>query len=296
VNGNNDKRMSAIGLEVEEARTAANGIEMKHRLSMLKGRLKVVGTAQVEVGDLIELKGVSARFSGKTLVTGIRHQLAGGDWFTNIQFGLSAEPFAATANIIDAKAAGLLPAVNGLQIGKVIKVDNDPLKEHRVEVMLPAITNSEESLWARISSMYAGNQTGAFFLPEIDDEVIVGFLNDDPRHPVILGSVHSSAKPAPFEANDKNNLKGIVTAAGLTISFDEEKKLITIQTSENNRITINEEDKQIEIADVNKNFIRLNKDGITIESGKDFIVKAQGEIKMEANKNVGLKGMKVDIT
>jgi len=55
------------------------------------------------------------------------------------------------------------------------------------------ISTSDDGIWARISTLDAGKQRGTFFRPEIGDEVIVGFLNDDPRYPVVLGMVNSSA-------------------------------------------------------------------------------------------------------
>ena len=80
-------------------------------------------------------------------------------------------------------------------------MEGDPDKEDRVQIQLPTV-DANEGIWARVSSMDAGKGRGSFFRPEIHDEVVVGFLNGDPRHAIILGMLNSSANPAPFESKD----------------------------------------------------------------------------------------------
>lgn len=158
------------------------------------------------------------------------------------------------------------------------------------------MNNNNGILWSRLTTLSAGNETGIFFQPEPGDEVILGFLNDDPRQPVILGSVHSSANPPPLKPADKNPEKGIVTKSGIKILLNDENKVLTIETSDKNVITINDKNKFIEIKDANNNLVKLSADGITLDSGKDVIIKAKGGIKMEASAKVEIKGSAIDIT
>jgi len=151
-------------------------------------------------------------------------------------------------------------------------------------------------VWSRLATPSAGNNAGIFFQPEPGDEVILGFLNDDPRQPVILGSVHSSHNPSPLKPADKNPEKGIVTKGGIKILLNDENKTLTIQTSEKNTIVINEKDKIIEMKDANNNTVKLSADGITLDSGKDIIIKSKGGIKMQASAKVEIKGAEIDIT
>ena len=97
----------------------------------------------------------------------------------------------------------------GLQIGKVIQLkDNDsPDRDFRIKVQIPGIHASDEGVWARLANLQAGNQRGAVFLPELEDEVIVGYIGQDSREPVILGALYSETNPPPFE-NDDNNFMG----------------------------------------------------------------------------------------
>ena len=187
-----------------------------------------------------------------------------------------------------------MPGVNGLQIG-VVTGATDPDDEARVEVKIPALDADNGIVWARLAAPDAGNERGVLFMPEAADEVILGFLNDDPRQAVIIGSVYSSANKPPFKANDKNPEKGIVTRSGMKLVFDDEKKLLIISTSDDNVITINEQDKFVEVKDANKNIVKLSSDGISLESGKDVIIKSTGDVKIQASGNVEIKGAKIDV-
>ncbi len=77
-------------------------------------------------------------------------------------------------------------------IGIVTDIE-DPDGEHRVKVRVPVINSSEQGIWARVAMPDAGDGRGLFFRPEVDDEVIVGCIQNDPRHMIIL--VCSTAAP-----------------------------------------------------------------------------------------------------
>lgn len=121
----------------------------------------------------------------------------------------------------------------------------------------------------------------AFFLPEVNDEVIVGFLNDDPRNPVILGMVNSSAKPAPLPPGNDNHEKGFVTRSEIKLLFDDDKVSMTIATPNGNTLVISDEKGGIRVADENSNSILLDSSGISIESASDIKLKATGDITLE---------------
>ena len=296
IGGKNDTLLSAVSLDEGETQAWADAGMMKSRLSMLKGRFKVLGDAGIAVGDIISIEGVGKRFSGKTLVTGVHHSYNTNGWMMDVQFGLAYDWFAAKQNIIEPKAAGLIPGVNGLQIGIVEKFEADPDKQNRVKVNVPAMNNAKGILWSRLATPSAGNNAGIFFQPEPGDEVILGFLNDDPRQPIILGAVHSTTNASPLKPADKNPEKGVVTKSGIKILLNDENKLLTLLTSDKNSIVINDKDKLIEIKDANNNIIKLSADGITLDSGKDIIIKSKGAIKMTASAKVEIKGSEIDIT
>ena len=83
-----------------------------------------------------------------------------------MQFGVSPQSFSTKENIIDAPAGGLLPGLVGLQIGIVTDTGDDPDKEFRVKIKLPAITTGDATVWARLCAPDAGPINGAIsFVP-----------------------------------------------------------------------------------------------------------------------------------
>ena len=268
-------------LSQPELQTWADARLLKERLAKVRGRAKFQGFAGVFPGNVIEVTGIGERFEGNMYVSGIRHTVVNGNWETDVQLGLTTELFAETYNLRPLPAAGLLPAVSGLQLGVVTVLENDPDGEDRIKVRLPLISAAEEGIWARIATLDAGNERGTFFRPEIDDEVVVGFLHDDPRYPVVLGMCHSSAKPAPEPASNDNHRKGYVSREKMQFIFDDEKKILLLETPGGNKVTLSEEDEGIVIEDQNSNKITLDSSGIKIESSKDLTLKAAKDIKIE---------------
>ncbi len=268
-------------MDTTELQAWADAQLQRERLAKVRGRVKFQGFAGVKPGNTIEVQGIGERMEGKVYVSAVRHMLANGNWETDAQFGVSPETFGERHQLQPMPAAGLLPSIAGLHIGVVTKLGDDPSGEGRIKVRIPVINPQEEGTWARIATLDAGKDRGTFFYPEIDDEVIVGFLNDDPRFPVVLGMCHSSNKPAPEPPTDDNHRKGYVSREKMKMNFDDEKKIITFETPAGNKFILSEEDKAITLEDQNGNKIVLDSAGITIESSKDFIVKAQKDIKLD---------------
>lgn len=259
---------------------------LRRRLAKIIGRAKCQGTPQLKPTKLVEIIGVGNRFKGKAFVSGVRHQIAGGNWETDIQLGFPEELFQ--------KNESKSLTINGLHIGIVTQLQEDPLGEHRIKVRLPIISITDEGIWARVASLDAGTNRGMFFRPEIEDEVVVGFLNNDPNQAVILGMCNSSAKPAPIEAKDENHEKGYVSRSEMKILFDDEKKILTISTPSKNKLVFSEEEKGIFFEDQNGNKFKMTEDGIFFESPKNIELKATKDLKTESMKaeiktNAGFK-------
>lgn len=266
-----------------ELKAWANGHLLKSRFAKLRGRVKCQGFPGVKPGNIIELKGVGERFNGKAFVSGVAHQVTQGNWETSIQIGLDPEWFAERIGQAIGGGAVLTPQIDGLQIGVVTALEGDPASEERIQVRLPIVNKDEDGTWARIATLDAGDKRGTFFRPEVGDEVLIGFIGQDPRHAVVLGGLHSSAKAAPEPADDDNHKKGYVSRSEMKLVFDDEKKSITIETPKGNLIELSEDTGGISLADENGNKLTLNADGVTIESAKDIVFKAaSGDLKMEA--------------
>ncbi len=276
-------------LAEDEAQAWADAHWMKSKLSKVSGRAKCEGIASVNPGDLVELSGIGERYNGTVFVTGVRHDfdLVQG-WKTHLQFGAVERWAAQEREISPPRAGALLPAVNGLQIGTVAS-NEDPDGEHRVRVRLPLVDAQEDGVWARVASLDAGAERGFFFRPEIGDEVVVGFFEDDPRRAVVLGMLHSSAKAAPLQGSDDNHEKVYQSRAGMRLYFDDDKKIVLLETPGGNKLELSEDAQGIKLEDQNGNKIEMTPDGIKIESAKALELKAGGELKAEGAQGAELK-------
>lgn len=271
---------------------------LRSRFALLRGRALVAGDASLEPLDTVEILGVGDRFNGKALVSAVTHTVNENGWQSELRVGLSTELFASRPDLADLPAAGLLPPLRGLQIATVGSLDTDDQNQFRVQVRLPALGGDQGALWARLASPDAGDGRGFVFRPEVGDEVVLGFLGDDPRQPVVLGALHSARHPppAPVDSPDEDNdLRAIVSRAGTRIVFDDATPSLTLETTGDgkasgtyaNRIAIDQSAGTITIEDQHGNSLLLDKEGITLSSAKDFKVEAKGK--------VVIKGATVDI-
>lgn len=281
-------------IQSQELKAWADAQMLKSRLAKIRGRVKTKGFPEAAPDMLVKLEGVGARFTGLAYVSGIRHEMVSSAWFTHLQLGLDLEWFCKSADLVDRSAAGLLPGVNGLQVGVVVQLQNDPNGEDRILVKAPLIDPKAQGIWARVATLDAGKERGSFFRPEIGDEVVLGFLNDDPRDPIVLGMLNSSAKSAPLQAKDENHQKGFFTRSKMKVMFDDDKKVMTLETPGGNQMVISDEDKGITLRDQNGNTLVMNDSGISMKSPKDITIEATGKLTLKAVQDTKIEGLNVN--
>ncbi len=266
--------MQAGKLDSIQLQDWANSMDLRGKMAKVTGRVRITGNAEIKPGKIIKLGGVGDRFSGNVLVTGIKHYYSG-NWFTDVQFGWADDLFYKKEDVMDKPAAGLLPGVNGLEIGIVEDVD-DPEGQYRIKVKLPSVMGLGEGIWARVVMPDAGNNRGMYFRPEVKDEVIVGFLNDDPNNPVVLGSLYSSDnRQPPLLKTDSNIETGIVTGENSKLVFNDSKKSLSISVMADDgakKFVLNDSGN-IAITDGLGNKITMGTSGITIESAGIITIK-----------------------
>lgn len=282
--------ITAAPVPAGDLKSWANAQLLKSRLARLRGKVSFPGSAKPQPGKVVELAGLGARFNGKAFVSGVTQRIESGDWVTEAEFGLSPRWFVEEQTDIEARpAAGLLPSVQGLQVGKVKKIHEDPGGQTRIQVDVPMIAPNGDGVWARIGSGYATNKAGIFFMPEVGDEVILSFVNNDPSFPVIVGSLYSSKRSSPFTPDEKNTNKAIVSNSQLKIMMDDDKKIMVIRTPGGHVVTLSDDQKSITIVDSNSNKLEMTSSGIALTSATDIKLKATGQIQMEAQTNVSIK-------
>lgn len=154
----------------------------------------------------------------------------------------------------------------------VVTNNQDPDSMGRVKVKFPWLSDRDESTWARIAAPMAGKQRGAYFLPEVDDEVLVAFDRGDVRFPYVLGALWNGQDAPPITNDDgKNNIRMIKSRSGHVIKLNDEDGKETIEITDKSQ-------KNSIVIDTSKNTI-------TVTTDKDITLSAsQGTIKLDAQK------------
>ena len=250
-------------------------------LSRVRATVSFQGSDAVAVGDTVELAAMGAVYDGKAYVSGLRHELSAGKWTTTAQLGLQPERFTERYPVSAPPAGGLLPAASGLHIATVVQMHDDPAGEERIQVTLPATAPEGAGNWARLASGMGGSEAGLTFRPAVGDEVVVGFLHEDPRYPVILGGLHASGRPAPFPPTEENAVTGYVSRGGHRLAFDDEAESVTLETPAGDRLEMKGKDGTVVLEDQHGNKLQMASGGITVESVADLELKASGAVKIE---------------
>ncbi len=281
----------------------SDSVFQRGHLSRIRGSIKFVGTAKALVGKTIELDAIGSRFKGDGYITKVVHTIKESQWLTEVSLGMPTKSHLETyPQASTLPASGSLPAIHGLQHGVVKQIAEDPDGEFRVLVNIPIIDKLEgEGVWARMGHYYATEDCGFVFYPEIGDEVILGFFDNDPTYPVILGSLYSSARKITtaeeHKPADPNKFKAISLQKGkMRLEFDDVDCIIKILTPHNHLIQISDKEDSIFIEDpVNVNSILLDSAGITMLADKDITMKAKGNIIMEAVKDMTAEALNISM-
>lgn len=189
----------------------------------------------------------------------------------------------------------------GLTVGVVTNLE-DPESLGRVKVKLTVRDDKEnETTWARVLMPFVGNKMGAYFMPEVDDEVIVAFIGGQLEKPIVIGSVfNKKSKPPVDNEGGKNLTKMIKTKTGHTLEFldDKGKGSISITTEKGAKIIIDDDKEKITVDDGANTITTSKGDGkVAIKADKKFEVKCGGtSVVLDGNANkITIKGTTVEI-
>lgn len=212
--------------------TLANAWVNYRQLTTLQGNILLAGTHDFSVGQSIKLHGFGSSMDGTALVSGISQLFTSEQgWRTELSLGMPPSLFEP------------IPPVRSLHIGIAAEYAADPQHLDRLAIHLPALQLPGVTLYARLSKPWASKASGFCFYPEPGDELIVGFIENDPRYPIILGALHNPVNVAPFPPDEKNNRKAlVVNKADKThaLTMDIEKDTLTL-AQQKNTLTLAEE-------------------------------------------------------
>jgi uncharacterized protein involved in type VI secretion and phage assembly len=151
----------------------------------------------------------------------------------------------------------------------------DPENRNRVQVRLynaNGIADQDGPIWARVAVPFAGGNRGAFFIPDVGDEVVVAFLGGDPRGAIVLGSLWNGHDTAPetIGGSGKNVDRWTITGkAGTRIAIVEQpasSATITFSTPGGLTGTLSDEDGSIEFSNTEETSVRIDSSGVTINA------------------------------
>jgi uncharacterized protein involved in type VI secretion and phage assembly len=180
------------------------------------------------------------------------------------------------ANLFDIPLASIF---HGAYLAEVVSLD-DPDSRARVQLRLynfDGVDDQDGPIWARVAAPFAGNNRGAFLLPDVGDEVLVSFVNGDPRQPIILGGLWNGSDTPPASiSGGQNRLKVIRSRNGVKITLDDQQgqEKFIAETPGGQKLTLADGPGAVTVEDSNGNSIKFETAGVTITASAKVTVNA----------------------
>ncbi|HEX7309151.1 VgrG-related protein [Lentzea sp.] len=264
-----------------EAKTAAEALaaQLGGACAELTGVAR--GNPELKAGTAVALANVGEQFQGRYTLTSTRHLFAEHTGYTT-EFTVSGRQERSLYGLVhstkDRPLNGLVPAI--------VTNAKDPSELGRVQVKFPWLSGELTSVWARTVQQGAGNGRGALVLPEVGDEVLVGFEHGDFDAPYVLGGLHNGkdkppklGRPAVDSANGAIAARGFVSRKGHRVEFVEDDGVVISSGDGKFVVKLDQKAQSVEIT-----------------SGKTITVKAQNGITVDAGSGpLELKGQKVSV-
>ncbi|HKI33539.1 MAG TPA: phage baseplate assembly protein V [Gemmataceae bacterium] len=191
---------------------------------MYEGEGECVGIPDLRANSSVEVRGVGKRFSGQYRLKKVTHTIDDHGYRT--RFEVSQRDGTGLLPLLRKKIVEMPPpneakTVDGVAVAKVTN-NVDPEARGRVKLSFPWFSDDYESDWTRCATPMAGSGVGAYFLPDVGDEVLVAFTQGDFNSPVVLGGLWNGvARPPLTLPNPRNLVRLIKTKAGSTITIDD---------------------------------------------------------------------------
>lgn len=183
-------------------------------------------------------------------------------------------------DVVNLERAATGPGGQFYGVYPALVVDNqDPDDLGRVRIRLPWSPDSDGDAyetWARIATLMAGNNRGSWFIPDADDEVLVAFEGGDPRRPFVVGMLWNGRDTPPERMDSNNNLKTILSRAGVRITMDDSDGAVslTLSTPGGHSLVFDDGDRSVTATDSNGNVIKLDSGGVTVTTAAQVKVQA----------------------
>lgn len=180
----------------------------------------------------------------------------------------------------------------------LVKDVADPDGQGRVKVALPWSPDDEGGsyeAWARLATLMAGNDRGSWFIPDVNDEVLVAFAAGDPRHPFVVGSLWNGQDTPPerMDGAGQNDTKALRSRNGVKITLDDAqgRERLVLETPAGQVVTLKDGPGTVEVKDSNGNTLTLEPSGVTVNASSKVTIQAGGVVEVSAsmlNVNAGM--------
>ncbi|MEM7796554.1 MAG: VgrG-related protein, partial [Cyanobacteria bacterium P01_C01_bin.118] len=285
-----DPKMTVVDQPVftqKEADTIAQALFNELSGEFVQADAKAEGNPKIRPGQVVKLSKMG-KYSGKYYVTEARHRFSERIYTTEFSVrGLRG------GDLLSVLGPPARPKVGHTLLVGIVADNKDPEGWGRVRVKCPTLTEEHESNWARVVGAGAGSERGFDCLPEIDDEVLVGFEHGDIHRPYILGGVWNGQDAPPEAVDDsvadgKVRLRTFKTRTGHNLQFIEEdkggsKKGIQVISVYGHEIYLNDSEKVIKIKTNGGHQLTLD------DQSKKIEMKSTGTIAIEAPQKIDLK-------
>jgi phage protein D/phage baseplate assembly protein gpV len=235
-------------------------------------------------GRQVDIQGVGRRFSGICYVTRVVHEWSRDHGMTT-HFTVSGRRDRGVWSLLEDAAPRRVGV--GVVIG-IVTNNRDPEDMGRVRVKFPWLSDQDESAWARLASPMAGADRGFFYLPEIDDEVLVAFEHGDIHRPTVLGVLWNGRDKPPLPASEavggdgKVNKRIVKSRSGHTITLDDTaggEEITIVDKTGQNKIVLHSPDNSMRIT-VQGDLTIEAQGKITLKGAAGVDVSSQAEVKL----------------
>jgi phage protein D/phage baseplate assembly protein gpV len=278
----------------DEAKVMAHGIMNKSEQDFIQGEGVCVGTPDVQSGAIVKIEGLGKKWSGKYRVTRALHRIDMSGYYTT-EFTVSSRYFTLGELIAPANHNG--SKIYNPVLAKVTNVDDDEGK-NRIKFKMPWLSEEFESGWARVVTLGAGQERGFYWLPEVEDEVMVVFEHGDVNRPLVVGGLWSSNIEAPSGGNKDwvkdgaVNRRGFVTRTGWKLEVDDTdgaQCLIISSPNEKTSLKLDQDNKLVLICSEDKVSIKSEGD-VTVGSSNGKLNLEGSEISLNSTGNISIEG------
>jgi uncharacterized protein involved in type VI secretion and phage assembly len=284
---------------IAEANALSESLQTKWASSAVIAKGLSEGHAKLRPGVSITVADFGP-LDGTYHVTEVEHVFNGGGFTTRFTAG---DRSPSTLVDVLAKSHDVLKQTiehPSLAVGVVTNI-NDPDTKNRVRLKFPGLSGEEESAWARVASLGGGAKRGMVFIPEVGDEVLVGFENGDLRQPVVIGGLYSdkSVVPAWDIENGKVSTRRIASRRGHYLEFADgdspaKQHMLMMLEGDKHRLRLGADRFDIELPQGKPMTIKIGNSKIDIADNGDMTLEARN-IFIKAQLNVGIEANAIDI-